>query len=154
MLAKRLSLPIVIEAPVSQVWARLVDLGNYHRWNPFVPEASGEISLGSKLTIRLLLGKQLTTVRPTVTRVNPNRELRWLAHWGVEGVMDVDRGFQLEPLSGGRCRFTQEEVCSGLFAPAVLAFAGMEEKILYGYRQFAEAMRAQCEVSSMTISDA
>jgi hypothetical protein len=154
MLAKRLTLQVVIEAPASQVWARLIDLSSYHRWNPFVPEASGTIAVGSQIMVRLKLGRQLMTLHPTVTRVEPYRELRWLARWRVPGLFDVDRGFQLETLSRLRCRFVQEEVCSGVLAPLVLGVGGTEQKILDGYRQFAEALRAQCELSSMVANDA
>jgi hypothetical protein len=144
MLAKRLAHTIEIAAKVDAVWAILTDFANYPNWNPFVPQAEGQLEKGQRIKIRLVMGKRATPVRPVVTRVDRPHELRWLAKWGPSrGWFDVDRGFLLDAMGPNRTRFVQEEICSGVFAPAILAAS--EGNILAGYRRLAEALKSRAE---------
>jgi hypothetical protein len=144
-MARTIQSAVEIDAPAERVWKLLTDFGSFPTWNPFIREAQGTLEPGAKLRIRLrVLGKRSLTFRPRVTRVEPNRELTWLARTGPPGVLDVERRFLIEPTGNGRVRFEQSEVCTGLLAPALRPI-GMEASILDGYRAFERAIKDRAE---------
>jgi hypothetical protein len=54
------------------------------------------------------------TFRATVRLAESARELRWLGHLLLPGLVVGEHGLALEPLEGGRSRFIQSERFSGL----------------------------------------
>jgi hypothetical protein len=142
---KRLASALEIDAPPERVWEQLTDFQGFPAWNPFIRSASGELQTGTRLTIRMKLGSSERTFRPTVIKVEPNRELRWLARIGPRGVFDVERIFQLEPLDKGRTRFAQSEICTGLIEPILFIGGKLERDILRGYDEFAHAIKNRVE---------
>ena len=136
---------IEVDAPAERVWGLLTDFPTFPRWNPFIREASGQLRPGAPLTIRLRVGKRLVTFRPTVTRVEPGRELRWVARLAVPRLFDVERIFRIEPRGEGRVRFIQHEDCTGLLAPLILGFNNMAGEIRRGYDRFGLAVKALAE---------
>lgn len=135
-----------IDATAARVWELLTDFDSFPAWNPFIRRAEGELAPGAQLKVRLrLLDGRSVGFRPRVTHVDPGRELRWLARTGVPGVFDVDRRFLIEPLGPSSVRFVQSEVCTGVLAP--LIGIGVEARILRGYRQLEQAIKARAESS-------
>jgi len=47
-----MSATIQIDAPPMTVWAVLTSLDSYPDWNPLFREASGQIAVGSTITLR------------------------------------------------------------------------------------------------------
>ncbi len=134
----------MIDAPPETVWREMTDFASFPQWNPFIREASGRLEQGEKLKIRLRLDRGLKmTFRPRVTKVEPNRELRWLATLGRPGVFDVDRAFQIEPRNGG-VRFVMSEECTGFLTPLMFA-TNLEAQLYRGYDAFNEALRRRVE---------
>jgi hypothetical protein len=144
---KQVHAEVDIDAPAEQVWALLTDFAAFPTWNPFVREASGDLRVGGRLRIRLrIFGRSTTTFKPTVTVLEPNRELRWLARFLVPGLFDVERIFQIRPNQDGRpgVRFVQHEDCTGVLAPLIFA-AGTGRNILRGYYAMNRALKARAE---------
>lgn len=105
---------IEIAAPPERVWQKLVDFPSYGDWNPFIREVSGELAIGSKLSIVLTPGdgseKRLDA---TVTQVEPRKELRWRRKLWFKGVFDGEHFWTLTELDGGRTRLVHGEDFSG-----------------------------------------
>jgi hypothetical protein len=90
-----------IAATPETVWAVLADLPSYPRWHPAFLSVTGQLAVGSTLTI--------TTTHPTsgrkitgkvkVRAAEPGRELRWVSR--MAGVTISDRVFALSPVAGG-----------------------------------------------------
>ena len=57
-------------------------------------------------------------MRPTVVKLEPGRELRWLGSLGVTGLFDGEHGFRVVPEDVGRCRFEHFETFTGLLVGA------------------------------------
>ncbi len=134
----------MIDAPPEAVWREMTDFASFPQWNPFIREAEGRLEVGEKLKIRLRLDRGLRmTFRPRVTKVEPNRELRWLATLGRPGVFDVDRAFQIEPRDGGS-RFVMSEECTGFLTPVMFA-TNLEAQLYRGYDAFNDALRRRVE---------
>ena len=116
---RRLAAHLDIQAPPERVWEQLTDFAAFPSWNPFILNATGTLTVGSRIQITLRLGNANRVFRPTLSKVEPNRELRWLARIGPKGVFDVERVFELQPLGDGRTRFAQSEACTGLLEPVL-----------------------------------
>ena len=50
---KELRTAIEINASADTVWAILTDLSQFAAWNPFMPEAEGEVREGARLKVRI-----------------------------------------------------------------------------------------------------
>ena len=93
-----------IEVPPGRVWPLLSDLGTYHLWNPFMPEAHGSLAEGERLDIRLRPPEGSgMRIKPTVLAVGPNRELRWVGRLVLPGLFDGELRFTIERTTEG-CR--------------------------------------------------
>ncbi|WP_152042997.1 SRPBCC domain-containing protein [Salinigranum salinum] len=116
---------VEIDASPDRVWDVLTDFDRYHEWNPFLAVA-GRATEGARLHVALSPpGAPTTRFRPTVTRVDPSRELRWLGHLWTTGLFDGEHRFVLTPLDGDtRTSVTHAESMSGVLLPIVWRFVG------------------------------
>ena len=109
-----------LDAPRSEVWTVLTDLDRWAEWNPHAVQAGGELSLGSRLDLRLRTGRldgaggRTMRFRPRVVELVDAESFAWLGHLGVPGLFDGRHAFTLSDLPGGRTRIVQREDFSGL----------------------------------------
>ena len=63
------------------MWAALTDLGRYPEWNPLFREASGQVAVGNRITLRSVhpANGRLMTVKPKITVADPGAELKWVS---------------------------------------------------------------------------
>jgi hypothetical protein len=135
------SATIDINAPPATVWAILADLDSYHEWNPLFVEADGHVAVGQRITLRSKrpATDRLTTVRPTITKADPDSELRWVAR--VPGIITGEHSFALSPAGRGT-RLVQSETFRGLLGRIPNpAFANAEQS----FQALNEALRARAE---------
>src|SRR5437667_84409 len=84
---------IEIDAPVERVWEVLTDFDRFPDWNPFIRRIRGNAQVGSRLDVFLgASGTRGMRFRPTVTKVVPNREVRWPGGWGLQRRLDTRDG--------------------------------------------------------------
>jgi hypothetical protein len=141
---KELRTEIEIQASAERVWQLLTDFPSFPQWNPFIRKASGNISVGERLEVRLQpSGASAMTFRPTVLKVEPNREFRWLGHLLIAGLFDGEHSFTIEPLGEGRVRFTQREIFRGLLVP--LLARGLDTDTQRGFEEMNQALKARAE---------
>lgn len=109
---------IEINAPAERVWRSLTDVAKFPEWNPFIRRVRGALEVGSRLDVFLgASGTKGMTFRPTVKKVEPNRELRWLGRLGVPGLFDGEHIFEITPIAPDRVRFVQREEFHGVLLP-------------------------------------
>ena len=133
---KTMSATIQIDAPPPAVWAILTDLSHYTEWNPLFREASGQVAVGNRITLRSVhpANGRLMTVRPKITVANPGAELRWVS--SLPGIISGEHRFALTPADGGT-RLEQSETFRGLltaisgktFARAETSFRALNEAL-------------------------
>jgi hypothetical protein len=82
------------------------------------------------------------TFKPTVLKVENERELRWFGRLLLPGLFDGEHIFRIEALADGRTRFTQAERFTGIL---VRAFRTTLDKTELGFEQMNTALKAQAE---------
>lgn len=135
---------IDINAPRFEVWDALVHKEEWHRWNTFLydidprrPFRQGQPVL---LSLRRLEGEEENEFQPTITLIQPERCLRWIAK--VPG-LKTEHVFELEDLGPNRTKYIHQEKISGLFSRVFLPFVREEEK--QGLRRMARQLKRYVE---------
>lgn len=107
-----------IDAPISRVWAVLVDLPAYGEWNPFIVEAAGRVAVRERLSLPMALpGRERISIHPRLLAVEPERGLRWKGRLVLPGLFDGEHAFVLRPLENDRTRLDHGERFGGVFLP-------------------------------------
>ncbi len=108
---------IGILAPAAHVWDILIDTNRWAEWNPFA-KASGTFAVGERVTVTLTPpGKSAMTIRPTVVRLEPGQELKWLGHLGIKGLFDGEHRPQ-------ECRVAHQVAGEVVTGPEEVGHAG------------------------------
>ncbi len=142
---KELHSEIEIEAPPERVWGVLTDFAAYPEWNPFIRRVSGQPEVSERLVVRMQpSGTRGMTFRPTVMKVEPNRQLRWLGHLLVPGLFDGEHIFEIEELDRDRVLFIQREVFRGLLVP--LLARSLDRDTKRGFEEMNRALRERAEI--------
>ena len=129
---------IIIDAPPSDVWKHLVDVGKYDDWSDHF-WLRGEPIVGGPGRIEFKLFGIPTGANVVFQKVDEAQELRW--HGGPKGIAYGSHFFILEALDGGaRTRFRHGETFSGILAPLVVKLLGIERGGP-SYHGFNEALR-------------
>ncbi len=106
---------IEIQAPASVVWDLLIDLDQYHRWNPFIVQAKGRIAPGARVEVSpQLTARRRTTFWPDVTSYVEGCQFAWtgaIVHpWFAQG----EHLFRLQPIAADRVLLEHNEVFFGI----------------------------------------
>jgi hypothetical protein len=100
-MAYEVSTSVEIAATPENVWAVLADLASYPQWHPVFRSVTGQLAVGSRLTIVTTVpstGRSMT-VKVKVLTVEPGSELRWASK--PLGITISKRRFLLSPSDGG-----------------------------------------------------
>jgi hypothetical protein len=135
---------IEIAATPGNVWAVLADLASYPNWHPMYLEVTGQLAVGSMLTITTT---QPTTGRPMTAKVkvriaDPDTELQWVSK--PLGVTISKRTFRLSPTAGGTS-LMQAGTYSGLGGGRGRAMTKVIGRIQDTYVAINEAIKQQAE---------
>ncbi len=143
MVTRQIETATEIDAAPARIWAILTDFAAMPAWNPFIKEISGKLTTGTRLSVLIAPpGKSSMRFKPTVTMVNPERELRWLGRMIIAGILDGEHYFLLDPIGGGRTRFVQGEKFSGILLPLL---AGVLSATEAGFHSMNAALKKQAE---------
>ncbi|MEJ2173666.1 MAG: SRPBCC domain-containing protein [bacterium] len=132
---------IDLPASAARVWAALTDFASYHAWNPVIESIDGTPVEGARLRLSLRDGAlrqrsngpahaiksfafrawcALNGMRMTVhvTKLLPERELRWLGTLPLPKMFEGEHYFRISERREGGVRLTQGERYAGLLVPA------------------------------------
>jgi hypothetical protein len=105
---------VEISAPVSHVYRVLTDFEHYPEWNPFITAISGKLLSGQELSVEMSLPEGKTHVlKPRLTQVADNSELRWRGHFLFPALLDVEHFFRLSERGESLTHVVQGENFSG-----------------------------------------
>jgi hypothetical protein len=141
---KELRAEVEIDATLERVWHVLTDFSSYPDWNPFIRRACGPVQAGGRLEVNIQpSGASGMTFRPTVLKVEPHRELRWLGRLLIPGLFEGEHVFTLEALGDHRVRFVQREVFRGILVP--LLSRSLDRDTQRGFDEMNTALKARAE---------
>jgi hypothetical protein len=135
---------LVIEAPVADVWARLIDAPAYADWNPHLLRIDGELKQGGVVTLHYKKeGVLPASFVVDVVTVDKERELRWNGpRNAAKAALRASHYFLLEA-DGERTRFTHGERFEGALAKRLWPF--LRKKVEAGHRTVNDAIKRACE---------
>jgi len=141
---REISSEIEINAPLTEVWAILMDFDKWSEWNPTVNQIYGTATLGSKLGITMAgpEGKDDQKYSAEITTFETPRSFRWRAVMIAGFLMTNDRSFELEPAGEGT-KLVNTEHFSGLFVS--LFWSKLERFVPDSLKSMNEALKAKAE---------
>ena len=141
---KELYTEIEIDASLEQVWNILTDFSRLPEWNPFMQRASGVVKPGEKIEVLLQPPDGMgMTIKPTLLKVEPQRELRWLGHLLIPGLFDGEHIFSLEPVGDNQVKLVHREKFRGVLVGVILRMVGNNTR--RGFEAMNEALKAEAE---------
>jgi hypothetical protein len=143
MFRKEIKSDIEILASPEAVWKALTDFEAFREWNAFMRPVVGEAEEGARLRVQISPpGGKAVAFRPVVTKVVPNRELRWKGRLWLSGIFDGEHIFEIEPRGAERVSFVQREAFSGLLVPFM---AKSIDQTLSGFEEMNKALKERVE---------
>jgi hypothetical protein len=104
-LRREMRTQIDIDAPPESVWSVLTAFKAYGEWNPAIIAVSGDVRVGSRLTLRFQPpGARGYTFRPRLLVVDRLRELRWAGWPRMPFVFETEHYFAIDPQDERRSR--------------------------------------------------
>ncbi len=141
---KELCTEIEIQATDEKVWQILTDFASFPEWNPFMRRAVCEPKKGAKLQVHIQpSGASGMTIRPTVLKAEPKRELRWIGHLLIPGVFDGEHILTIEPTAEHRVRFVQREIFTGILVPLFARWLDTDTR--RGFEEMNRALKERAE---------
>lgn len=141
---KTIHTEIDIAAGEARVWDILAAIDRWREWNPFAKVVKGRLGVGERIEVLLAPpGQKPTVFRPTIVKLEPGRELRWLGHLGIPGLFDGEHMFRIAPEGPARCRLEQSETFRGLLAGPILWLVG--DATRRGFEAMNLALKARAE---------
>lgn len=135
---------IEIHASPERIWEILSDFKSYPEWNPFIRSVQGTLVVGERITADLQpAGATGMKISPVLLKVDPGRELRWIGHLFIRGLVDGEHVFEIRPLGNDRCLFIQHEYFSGLLIPLIETMLNTDTA--RGFAEMNEALKARAE---------
>lgn len=143
-MAREIHTEIDIAAPASRVWQMLTDFEAHSSWNPFIRLLKGEVRQGARLEVLMgPPGGREYGFKPTIVKLEPERELRWLGHLWIPGLFDGEHRFVIEPQGQSSVRFIQAERFTGLLVG--LLMRNLEAGTREGFEVMNEALKRRAE---------
>ncbi len=137
---------ITIHASIDKIWERLLDFRSYPTWNPFIRVEQGVAKRGSSLLVRIIVpGAHALTIRPKISKLIPNREIRWRSSFFFRWLFDSEIVFLLDNTEEGAIIFKHSERFRGILIPLLLRFG--EEGLLRGCEEMNVGLKDQVESS-------
>jgi len=132
-----------IQAPPEAIWAVIYDVDNWSRWNPLYTQASGQVRIGTQLTLTLNLdGRPPQTIMPTIIDWVPNEQIHWKLKM-LGGLVRSTRYLEIEALGETGCIFSNGELFEGPLGPTVAK--RLRPAIRAGFSAMGEAVKARVE---------
>ncbi|HJT47587.1 MAG TPA: SRPBCC domain-containing protein [Nitrososphaeraceae archaeon] len=143
---KEIHTQIDIKATAERAWHLLLDFNNYSQWNPFIRQINGAPNVGTKLEIHLqTAGGKKRVYRPTLTKVEPYRELRWYGKSFIPGIFNGERIFTIEihEANQNHILFLHREIFTGL--AVTLAGDRLDKDMYQSFEKMNRAFKTKLE---------
>lgn len=135
---------ILIQAPVERVWSILTEIDNYHNWNPFIIDASGQLAAGQKIQFHKAIHAGAIPQYSRVTVFNgKNHSLCWTTTWIHALLFRTMNCFTIEAVDEGSAYLIQVELRQGFVS--ILSLPSMLHSLRTGMVSMNKALKRQAE---------
>lgn len=141
---------VVIERPIEQVWAVMLDIDQYQQWNPFVTHiecADTPPRLGSDLSLHVCFSNGMKRKEvERITRLEPPQDGQAALQYQFTGLIhdwNMVRGQRLqslEAINAAQTRYLSYENLTGW-----LAWAAPIKQVRDGFKRHGDALKRYCE---------
>ena len=108
---------VVIDAPVEEVWATIIDFESYAAWNTQLEYLGGEVKPNGKLHLKLSAeGADPYEFKPTISHWEENKKFAWIGRTGLPRVFDGEHFFELESVDDNTTYVTNREEYRGIMS--------------------------------------
>jgi hypothetical protein len=145
-MAEQIHTEIGINASPSRVWEVLADFARYPEWNPFILEVRGVVSQDATVRYRFEFPRGVRLwANAKILQFEPEKELRWAAHFLTPGVFNGEHYFAITAAPGSNSIFHHGEIFTGLVLPVVWPVVRAHGPKIYG--SLNEALKQRAEMS-------
>ncbi len=107
---------VMVNAPASKVWERVIDFPSYPTWNPFIVQMKGELKEGSAFEVVISTpNKKEIRLRSRAVKVENGKEALFKGTVR-KGLLSMDHSFLVEGLEDAKCILTQHIALRGLLS--------------------------------------
>lgn len=138
-MAKQIITSIKINASAAEVWQILTEFQRYPEWNPFIKSLTGEVQVGNKIKVQL----PSATFKPTVLRMDKNKEFKWLGSLLFKGIFDGEHKFLPTENKDGTTTFKQSENFTGILVP--LFAKSLDKNTSVGFNEMNQKLKERAE---------
>ncbi|RAK58283.1 SRPBCC domain-containing protein [Phenylobacterium deserti] len=132
-----------IQAPAEVIWDVIYDLESWDQWNPLYTKASGDIRIGGKLDLTMVLpGQAPRQIQPTVLEWVPHEQLHWRLTM-LSGFIVMTRYIEIEALAEESCIVSNGEIIGGMMGGSLAKRTG--GALNRSFRDMGEALKARSE---------
>lgn len=141
-MARTWTATVDIDAPVTAVWAVLVDFDAYPSWNPFTRVVKSTLRLGELVQMDVDMGSLgMVHQDETLVHLEPARRIAWALDQWPRWLLWARRTQTLEVLADHRTRYLTEDVIGGLLSAIVAWRYG--PSLVAGFSSMAQALRVE-----------
>ena len=134
---------IVISSQKDLVWKSLIDLENYHLWNPFTTKVETNWKIGEPVLLTVQMKKGIKPIKQTeyLSRLNPPEEVAWGMKWSIS--LKAERVQRLSSDKNGDTLYFTVDIIEGMLSPIVHLMYG--KSIQKGFDALAKALKKYME---------
>ncbi|GAB1858733.1 hypothetical protein MHTCC0001_35730 [Flavobacteriaceae bacterium MHTCC 0001] len=112
---KEINTEIRISATPGKIWEILMDLENWHKWNPIINNIKGKLNIGNELAITMSdsKGNKAKKYNATITELNKNKRFSFIAKMMAEFIFSAERIIELKTIEK-ETKFIQREIYTGI----------------------------------------
>jgi len=142
-MAIKLERRIGIQAPDEIVWEILSDIPGWGSWSRMYARAQGEIRIGDRWTVDLLLpGETVRTIRPVILDWAPYDHIHWRLDT-LRGWVKTVRYLEIEKMGEENVFFSNGEIYDGLLGDSTAR--RQRRQLLEAYEAMNVALKARSE---------
>ncbi|MET0342941.1 MAG: SRPBCC family protein [Polyangiales bacterium] len=136
-----------IRAPADKVWAILMDLPNYGKWNPYTTAMQSTLQIGAPMVMTVKMNALTTLTQTEYIRVlEPGHKACWGIDTTTPEANSGERCQWLEPLPDGGTRYVTEDLIEGSLNGLVSGLFDADLK--RGFDGVARGLKAHAELTA------
>ena len=144
MAQRTIECTVTIQSSPQVVWDHLVDFERYEFWNPFIPQVTGRVEVGTPVDLYVaLLRRRPFVQREWINLVQPGQTICWGTIMVHPIILTTNRWQMVRSPQSGVTQYINRLELSGALAPLVMFYYG--DRLDRCFRLAASGLKTRCE---------